>query len=165
MNEVLRQKKFSITKKEFRLTETGVSINERKDQKEWEYTVPYEKIGFETVVKKDLANSKAFWMVAILFVFCLAGIVMLFVHPPEEKDKLMYVVVPGFAVMMGFLTIKGWLQRNLVYEYLTGGEKTIEFLKDEPNEAEYYRFKSALYDRIKAVYRKRLLYDADMNAS
>ena len=89
---------------------------------------------------------------------------MLFVHPPEDRNRSMYVFVPLFTVLMGFLTIKGWLQRNLIYEYLTGGEKTIEFLKNEPNETEYSRFKSALYERIKAVYKKRLLYDADMNA-
>jgi hypothetical protein len=163
MNEVLLQKKFGIGKKEFRLTENALAIRERKNQKEWEYSVPYEKIGFDTVIKKDLSTARGFWISVTLFVIGLVGMALLLIYPPQAKDRAMYGTMPLLTALVGLLTIKAWRQRNLVYEYLTGGEKNIEFFKSTPDEASYEAFKAALYERIKTVHKKRLLYDVDLN--
>ncbi len=163
MSDVLSQKKAGIARKEFRLTDTSVFIRERKNQKEWEYSVPYENIGFETVIKKEINTNKAFIVTAVLFAISLAGVAMLFIHPPQAKDRVMYFTMPLFAVLFAFLTVKGWLQRNLVYEYLTGGHKTIELFKDSPDLESYAAFKTALYEKVKTFHKKRLLYDEDMN--
>lgn len=163
MSEVLVQKKFGIARKEFRLTETGIAIHEKKNRHEWEYSVPYDRIGFETIIKKDNSTRYMPYAMGIVFIASLAWMLMLIIHPPMGKDQVNYMTAGIGILLFGMLTNKGWLQRNLSYEYLTGGEKTIEFFRNEPNERAYDQFKLALYEKMRGLHKKRLFHAADMN--
>ena len=162
MNATLRQRKAGLARKEFFLGDESLLIRETKRLQQWEYHVRYEDIGFETMIKRDIASKYAHYPLSVLSLATLLLIVACALRP-GLLAPVSYVSLGIWTLLLSFMTAKAWLQRNTVYEYLTGGAKTLEFFRHAPDEADYTAFINALYSRIRATHRKRLLDDADMN--
>jgi len=162
MNEVLTQKRVGLASKEFKLTDTGILVRETRQAQQWEYKVAYDDIGFDTMIKRDMSTKYVHLILSVLFGGSLVVLIACLLRPGVIAP-VNYISLGIWIILSGFLCIKAWLQRNTSYEYLTGGSKTLELFMNLPDEEAYNTFLSALYGRIKATHRKRLLDDADMN--
>lgn len=163
MDDQFKQKIFGIAKKEFTLTDNGLFVKDRKTHSEWEYMIPYTSIGHESTIKKETTAYRAFVVVCVLCALSFVWLVYLIVNPPPVGYREGYFTAPLFAVTFGLLAVKGWLQRNTAFEYLTGGIKTVELLLNCPNKEEYEDFKAALYDRIRNCHKQEFLSQANLN--
>jgi hypothetical protein len=159
MENVLLVQKTVIGKNEFTLEKDCIHARQKKNGEKWEFRMPYEQIGFDTVRKSDNQLKYALYIcapLAVMFVIALVSSVIVGRNKPVE----LLLFVFGIAFFT-FFAMKSWVGRNIEYIYLQVGQKRIEMFSNVPDEQAVQNFIEEIHTRIRAKHKENFFKQPD----